>query len=577
MRNRGIIVLAFVGICHAAIACGPTTSGDDDDIDASADGIDAGPTIDAFVAALECSGDLQHVVTEQGQIVETCAPTQGCYEGRCIEPCLAAGNSQGNVGCDFMVSTPHFYVGIAPPCFAVFVANNWPSDARLTITRGGQTYDATSLGRIATSSPSVASWPAVPASGVAPGEVAVLFLSHDPASFNSTPLTCPIAPGIALTGGSAVAGTGRGEAWSITSDVPVSMYDILPFGGASSYLPSAELVLPTTAWGTNYVSVVPKPSNNSGGPPWAQVVATQDNTNVSIRPTIGLPAGANVTAAPATLVTSYMLARGEYIQWQFANDGDDMSGSIIESDNPVAFVGGNAYICYTSATSTGGGCDSAHQQIPPLNALGNEYVGAPYFTRGTVPESLPYRMVGTVDGTVLTYDPPVPGGPPSINLGQVIDFEANTSFVARSQDVDHPFYVAQMMTGCFATGSAGCLGDEEFVNVLPPAQFLSTYVFFTDPSYPTTDLVFTRKKAAVDVPVDLACMGTITGWTPVGSGDFETANVHLLPACTNGPHVATSAAAFGITVWGLDNASSYAYPAGGNVANINAVDIPIVD
>src|SRR5262249_1375410 len=40
----------------------------------------------------------------------------------------------------------------------------------------------------------------------------------------------------------------------------VSAYDILPYGGALSYLPSAELLLPTTAWGTNYVAAGPQPS-----------------------------------------------------------------------------------------------------------------------------------------------------------------------------------------------------------------------------------------------------------------------------------------------------------------------------
>ena len=40
------------------------------------------------------------------------------------------------------------------------------------------------------------------------------------------------------------------------------------------------------------------------------------------------------------------------------------------------------------------------------------------------------------------------------------------------------------------------LGDEEFVIVLPPAQFLARYAFFTDPTYATTNLVFTRLNAS---------------------------------------------------------------------------------
>ena len=39
-------------------------------------------------------------------------------------------------------------------------------------------------------------------------------------------------------------------------------------------------------------------------------------------------------------------------------------------------------------------------------------------------------------------------------------------------------------------------------------------------------------------------------------------------------HTATSSGPFGLTVWGLDNFASYAYPAGGNVASINTVVVP---
>jgi hypothetical protein len=257
-----------------------------------------------------------------------------------------------------------------------------------------------------------------------------------------------------------------------------------------------------------------------------------------------------------------------------------MTGTVIQSDKPVSFTGGNGYICYTSATSSGGGCDSAHQQIAPISAQSNLYVAPPYADRGGIPESIPYRIVGAVDGTQLVYDPPV-AGPATINSGQRVDFEAIGAFTVTSQDEDHPFYVGQVMTGCF-TGSNTGLGDEEFVNILPPAQFLKKYVFFTDPSYPTTNLVLTRVKAAdgyKDVSVD--CLGVVGGWQTVDAADtYQVTNVDLIRGgvsnmgCTNGPHSAESEGQFGVMVWGLDNYSSYAYPAGGNVATINNVVVP---
>jgi hypothetical protein len=550
-----------------------------------------------------CSGDLRSVIDKSGNVVMTCPPDQGCAGGQCVPACQAASASKGSVGCDYTVPTPSFYYPDKPPCFAIFVANNWPKDAVVSVTRNGTTYDATKFGRIAQSGVAATSWAAIPSTGIPPGDVGVLFMSHDPNAVNFTPITCPIAPAISQADGTAVPGsdtgsssvTARGMAFHVSTDIPVTMYDILPYGGASSYLPSAELLFPTSAWGTNYLGAVPQ-RGNFGYPQWGQIVAMQDGTAVTVFPNVALPAGTSVTAAPATTATIFNLAAGEYIQWQ---DSNEMSGTVIQSNNPIGFFGGTTYDCYSSSTSTGGGCDSAHQQVPPISAMASEYVIAPYTTRmaSLADEVEKYRIVGAVAGTTLTYDPPVSGAPATVAVGQVVDFDTAGGFVVQSQDDKHPFLITQFMTGCDVTGGSRpgcsaaaikqfgscCLGDEEYVIIVPPAQFLQKYVFFTDPTYPTTNLVFTRSKTTsgfADVTLD--CVGTpLTGWKPIGvGGNFEFTNIDLVRAeaknggCDNGPHVATSNGPFGLSVWGLDTFSSYGYPAGGNVAPINSVIVP---
>jgi hypothetical protein len=526
------------------------------------------------------------VLDQNGNVVATCPNDQGCAAGACVPACQAAAASQGSVGCDFVVATPSFYPGIAPPCFAVFLANNWPLDSAVKITRGSSSYDAATFGRVPNGSSNAAGWPAIPSTGIASSNVGVLFLSSDPTAGNGvTPMTCPITPAVATTAGAAVwtgnqSATGVGTAFHITTSVPVSAYDIMPYGAASSFLPSAELLLPTTAWGTNYITAGPKPTT---GPGWATIVASQNSTQVQVAPKVALPNGTNVATAPAHAVTTYTLNAGDFIQWQASGD---MAGSVISSDKPIAFMGGTGYLCLSSKTSTGGGCDSGHQQIPPVSALGSEYVAPPYATRRAdlQAESIPYRIVGTVAGTTLTYEPPVNGAPTTLTAGQVAEFESAVPFVVKSQDAMHPFYVGQYMSGCMVTsgsrpGSSYCLGDEEFVNILPPAQWLSSYVFFTDPTYSTTNLVFVREADATgtfqDVSVD--CLGTLTGWKPVAGGTkYQITNADLqrttpVMSCTNGRHTAKSAWGFTIMVWGLADAASYAYPAGGNVGKINPV------
>ena len=582
MRIGHVISCALVSTF--VIACGPAgrPTGGDNGSGSGAPQPDAPPGV-----GTQCSSNLHDILDDQGNVVMTCPADQGCIGATCVPACEAAAASQGSVGCDFVVATPAFYAADAPPCFAAFIANNWPASAAVTISRDGVTYSASTIGRVPIGTPDATTWPAIPPSGVASLGVGVLFLSSDPTSVNFTPLTCPITPAVDTVAGSAVftaigaSQTGLGKAWHITTSVPVSAYDILPYGGASSYLPSAELLLPTTAWGTNYVAVAPTPTADSG---WGQLLAAQDNTTVMVSPSVVLPSGPGITTAPPKTTTTFSLNARDSIQWQ---DGVlDITGSIITSDKPVAFTGGAGYLCLTSATSPqGGGCDSAHQQVPPVAALGSLYVAPPYATRRAdlQPESIRYRLVGTVAGTQLTYDPAVPGAPTTIAVGQVVEFEAIGPFTIKGQDAMHPFYVAQYMSGCLVTsgsrpGGDGCLGDEEFVNILPPAQWLSSYVFFTDPTYTTTNLVVVRKATTAgfqDVTVD--CIGTLTGWQPVASGsEYEITNVDLqrdapVGTCTNGRHTASSAGAFNIMVWGLSRNASYAYPAGGNVGTINSV------
>jgi hypothetical protein len=279
-----------------------------------------------------------------------------------------------------------------------------------------------------------------------------------------------------------------------------------------------------------------------------------------------------------------------------------LTGSVIQSNIPVGVWGGKTALAINSC------CDeSAHQQMLPVRALGSEYVGVRYRNRYEgVEEAPPWRVVGAVDGTVLTWEPVTPGGAPTtINRGQVAEFASNGPFVVKSQDEGHPFYVSAHMTGAaqFDPGQqkgsnapADGRGDAEFVNVIPSGEYMQSYVLFADPTYPETDLVVVRAKSPggfKDVTLD--CAGTLSGWQPIGaSGKYEYTRVDLVRndfepqgKCDNGRHEMKSAGSFGVTIWGWGSAStgdtvkgfysqyvSYAYPAGASVQPINDVVVP---
>lgn len=545
---------------------------------------DAGPPIGSG-----CSADLRDVLDAVGGVLYECPSDQGCSEGRCVDPCTAASATRGTIGCEFRVPTPPAYPAVLPPCHAMFVANAWPLPAHVTVSRGATSYDVTSFGRIVDNTRPESEWAPVPAEGIPQGAVAVLFLSSDPASVleeGSRPsLACPITP--AIDAATTVA-TGTADTFRVTSDVPVRAYDMLPYGGARSHVPSAQLLLPANAWGTEYVVLdAPPGTHDVPGPMWMQIVALEDATSVRVHPRVALPAGGDLPAIAADTTATITLSAGQLAQWEVGTA--DPTGTLISADHPVAVLTGNRFLRLQPVPGPGG--DSTHQQLLAADALASEYVAAPYETRRAdlAPEVVPYRIVGAIDGTTLTFEPPIAGAPDHVDRGAVVELASADPFIVRSQDAAHPFAMAQMMTTANIEGGSrpgatdpdfsANLGDEEFVVLFPPGQFLDEYVFFSDPSYATTNLVIVRSRGESGfAPVTIDCLGEVGGFRAIGSsGQYEMTTIDLIRAdvpvgsCANGRHVASSALPFGLIVWGLDAYSSYAYPAGGNARALNEI------
>lgn len=518
-----------------------------------------------------CSSDLHTVIDCNGNVLSTCPDTQGCdpSNGQCIAACDSAKANKGSIGCDFY--------GVAPTqgsCFAIFVANTWNSPVTITGDYAGAPLNVANIGRIPSGNGAAITYAPLPGGQIPAGQVAILFVGGS---------GCPIAAGSAP---SAVTATSIGSAVHIAADRPVSAYDIFPYGGGTSAITSASLLLPTSAWDTNYVAVSPfDVSTVTNAPAGVHLVAAEDNTQITILPKKAITGGSGVAAAAANVPKTYTINKGQqlvFMQTQL------LDGSPIQSTKPIGMWA--SMNCFNVPASTPY-CDSAHQQVPPVQALGSEYALVRYRNRknGGPEETPPWRLLGLVDGTTLTWEPSTPpGAPTTLAAGQLANFTGSGPYTVRSQDEKHPFYVSAHMSGCSTVGSIntapdGCIGDAEYVNVVPAQEFQNSYVFFTDPTYPETDLVMVRAKAGDNTfkDVKLDCAGNLTGWKPLGTtGDYEYTNVDLIRGgtkngtCDNGPHSAESANPFTIMVWGLDSASSYAYPAGGNVAPINTVIVP---
>lgn len=587
--SGGFATLAF---SLALAQCGDKTSNIFDNANPGADG---GPVDDSGInfgdtgnlgeggqCDLTCSSDLHTVLDCNNNVKTVCPDDQGCGAGGlCVPACTSAQQNKSTIGCDYFSVDPDIISAGAGGCFAAYIANTWTGPVTLTADYNGKSLNIANMARIPSGNGQSISYQPLPGGQLPPGQVAILFLGY------SGFVACPQGVTAGVTGmPSFVARTGRGHAFHITASRPVVAYDIFPYGGGQSAATSATLLLPTTSWDTNYIAVnaFRKSTIVSDGDPSLDVVAQQDGTTFTISPTNAITAGNGVAGSGKGVPITYSLNKGEYVQF---TQPLELTGSVIQSNNPIGVWGGASCLNIDVGVSA---CDSAHQQIPPVQALGFEYVGVRY--RNRVPnmeESPPWRIVGAVDGTLLSWDPSPPqGAPMTLKKGTLAEFNSAGPFRVKSQDEQHPFYMSAHMTG---GSTAQNRGDPEFVNVIPPQQYLKSYVFFTDPTYSETNLVVVRSKTASGFQdVSLDCAGTLTGWKPVGAeGKYEytridlvTGNFQKVGNCDNGRHEMKSNGPVGLTVWGWGSDAtlgfqttyvSYAYPAGASVKPVNTVVI----
>ena len=520
--------------------------------------------------------------------------------GGLVTSCAEAEATRSTMGCEFYGLAPDAITLSRGGCYAVVLVNTANAPATIEVARGGAPLAAAlgSYAMIPRGTGTALSYEPL-AGPLAPGQVALLFLNKS----GGLSTACPAGITPATTDAASVVGTGRGQAFRVRTSSPVVAYDIFPYGGGSSAVTSASLLLPTSTWDKNYVAVnaYRKSRVVAEDQPYIAIVAKEDGTTVTVNPVANIAGSSTVAGGAAGKPVSYGLGRGEVLQ---LGQDAELTGSAIEADKPIALWGGST--CASMDADQGSACDAAHQQIPPVRAMGAEYTAVRYRNRfDGKEESPPWRIVGAVDGTTLGYEPAQPPGAPStIGFGQVVEFRAPGPFVVKSQDAQHPFYVSAHMTGAgeFDPDQKDGRGDPEFVNVIPSGEYLSSYVFFTDPTYSETNLVLVRAKGKdgkfADVTLD--CAGKLQGWTALGDYEwtrFDLVRHNFAPqgSCNNGRHAIESAAPFGLTVWGWGSAEtgpmplpgqtstsfytqyvSYAYPGGANVQPINTVVIPPV-
>ncbi len=347
--------------------------------------------------------------------------------------------------------------------------------------------------------------------------------------------------------------------YHLKSTQPVTVYQFSPKdytsgGGGFTYTNDASLLLPTNAMTGQYRVASYPPFSQFGYPGFMAITAAQNDTMVTVT---ARAASAGTPAFPVDTPTTVLLQQGDVLQ--IPSNAGDLTGSLVEADRPVQVISG--HYC-TNVPLNIPYCDHLEESMFPIETLSDEYlITAPAVPAIPTGKEEVIRIVATTANTTLTYDPALPSAPTSIaNAGDFIEIARHVGDfkVTASSKI----LVAQYMEGQDAGGGTG---DPSMTLAVATDQYRKNYQFHAPTNY-VTNYVNVTAPTGTTVMLDGTAVG---GWTAIGASGFSVARVVLgAGAQSDGNHVASSSEAFGISVYGYGDYTSYWYPGGLNLGSI---------
>ena len=489
-----------------------------------------------------CQGNAGHTCNPAGDgyVDETCDPIEGStcdpHSGACTGPCASATLGTSYIGCEYYPTVIGNTTGTMFD-YAVAISNTAASDAVVTIEGGALTTPVMVT---------------VPANAV---KVQIL----------PWQLELKLCSGAATD--ACIGGTMKNAALAVhgayhlrsTNPVTVYQFNSLEYqkAGQFSYSNDASLLLPTNVWRAKYYTAAWQQLAGLNGSEMA-VTAAKDGTMVTITPRADSVADQGAPAFAAGAAQTVTLNAGDVIE--ITSRTGDFTGTLVTSDKPVEVISG--HYCAQIPTGTSA-CDHLEESMFSVDALGVRYVvNAPAVTSIPAGKVEYVRVIATEPGTLLTYDPPQAGAPATIaNAGDFIEIPstAATFMITASAKV----LIAQYMEG---QGAGGNTGDPAMTLAVPVEQFRTSYLFHAPTSYESNYVDVIAPMGAV-VMLDGA---PLPAPAAIGSSGFGLIRVNPLTAGpgADGNHNIVSSQAFGITVYGYGQYTSYWYPGGLNLTDL---------
>ena len=515
----------------------------------------------------------------QARVADMCQGNSRCSMGACRSPCIVAEMKHTSIGCSFYGADLDNMGGDDPLEVYFGVANDTdqPGHVKIEVREGG-------------------TWRSVCEVDLRAKEARLVGMNKNANCAVDEPTTNLMDRHIEDSGYLPGAG------FRITSDVPIAAYQFNSNDQIRAYSSGGTVLFPTHALGQKYyASTMPHPDparlyTRPGDMPGQDVpraeiaiVGTIDGTQVSVTPTASIFAGPGVSASPAGTKVMFTIDEGALLQLATVEKGADLTGSLIESNQPIAVFGSNECATIFPRNTMNPGfrseyCDHTEEALLPIQAWGKNFVAARVRPLTDAPGALDatvWRILASEADTTVTFSAPmgVTTEPPTsmpmkLGAGEFKDLAVNITSFEQASDLEIHADKPIMVVGYMA-------GETVATNAVPVEQFLSQYTFIVPGKF-RSQLTVVRQKGA-KVKLDGMVMGDNLflpsgGDWEVGRVDFERDAFDTGTGGTPKSHfIETETIPDGgrpkiwIEVRGMDEDCSYGYTGGLSIEIINPI------
>lgn len=320
----------------------------------------------------------------------------------------------------------------------------------------------------------------------------------------------------------------------IESEQPVTVYCL------SKYTDTADgfLAIPVNGLGMNYIALCYSGRNLDTVYYDSQIAitATEDNTNIHI----DCPVNPGARPIPYDII----LNKGQVYQLcDVYSTKQDLTGTIITSDKPIAVFGGHRCskipVDYMAA-------DFLVEQLPPTNSWATQYLTMPLGGRNIADT---YRIISAEDNTTVTVNStPVP----VLNKGQAVQFLSGNPQQILS---NKPVFVAQYANGMTFDYTTG---DPFMMNIIPIDQFINNSKVVIPNGYSYNYLTIIVPNSAIGTVLLDGSIINPSFFSSISSSGYSGARILVMP----GLHTIIAPYNFGVWAYGFRDYESYGFPGG---------------